>query len=388
MGAENRFRRTPQDAGLEWCDWQPSPAYSVGMEEEIMLVDPRDWSLAQRIEDVLGSLPPEIGPYVGAETHQAAIELASDPHPTVGAVTGQLGELRLALARALRSLGLRAAAAGTHPTTLWTDTRVSPSSRYQLIHSTMRALARREPTFALHVHVGVPEPEAAIELMNRLRAHLPTLLALSANSPYWQGRDTGFASSRTLVFQAFPRTGLPRRFSSYSDWSSAVDRLLRAGAVPEPTFLWWDIRPQPRFGTVEVRIMDTQSTLDRVGALGALVQSVARLELEEGYVSSALICADEVLAENRFLAARDGVEATLIEPERAIQRPVREQVAELLEAARPHALALGCAEELEDVEMLMAAPAAEVQRHRGASDGMLGMVGCQAAEFEAVGVTR
>ena len=148
----------------------------------------------------------------------------------------------------------------------------------------MRELARREPTFALHVHVGVADPEDAVRLANRLRAHLPLLLALSANSPFWQGRDTGLASARTPLFQAFPRVGIPRAFDDYADYVEAVDLLIRCGAFPEPTFLWWDVRLQPRFGTVEVRIMDAQTTVEDTAALVALVQSIARLEVEEGFV--------------------------------------------------------------------------------------------------------
>ena len=127
----------------------------------------------------------------------------------------------------------------------------------------MRELARREPTFGLHVHVGVPDAEAAIHAANRLRTHIPLLLALSVNSPFWQGRDTGLASARTPLFQAFPRVGIPRAFTDYAEYVEAVDVLIRCDAVPEPTFLWWDVRPQPRFGTVEVRIMDAQTTLGR-----------------------------------------------------------------------------------------------------------------------------
>lgn len=387
MTPARRFATSAEDPDLPWYGWQASAPYTVGIEEEVMLLDPADWSLAQRIEDVLAALPQSIAERVGAETHQAAIELASQPHASVGAGIAQLGEIRLALSRALHSLNLRAAGGGTHPTTVWSDTRVSPSGRYQLIDNTMRVLARREPTFALHVHVGVPDPETAIDLMNRMRAHLPLLLALSGNSPYWQGRDTGFASARTLIFQAFPRTGMPRRFDGYADWCGSVDALLRCGAIPEPTFLWWDIRPQPRFGTIEVRVMDTQCTLERSAALVALVQSVARLELEDGYASPILLRADEVLAENRFLAARDGVGAELIEPDRGVRRPVREQVADLLDAARPHAVALGCARELDGVDGLLDAPAAEVQRGLVAANGMAGMVSRQAQHFEAMELT-
>ena len=128
-----------------------------------------------------------------------------------------------------------------------------------------------------------------IRLTNRMRAHLPLLLALSVNSPFWQGRDTGLGSARTPLFQAFPRVGIPRVFADYADWVEAVDLLIRCDAFPEPTFLWWDVRPQPRFGTVEVRILDAQTTVAETAALAALVQSVARLEVVEGYVSERLV---------------------------------------------------------------------------------------------------
>jgi carboxylate-amine ligase len=343
--------------GRDWSAWQASTPYTVGVEEEVMLLDPEDWSLAQRSDDVLPRLPDALAAHASAETHQAAIELATDPHERVGDAIAQLALLRAWLADELAELDLAVAGAGTHPTALWTETRVSPASRYQVIHRTMADLARREPTFALHVHVGVPDPDRAIRLLNRFRAHLPILLALSANSPFWQGRATGLASTRTSVFGAFPRTGVPRRFASYDDWVQTVDTLLRSGAFPEPTFLWWDVRPQPRLGTVEVRVMDAQTDLAATAALVALVQSLARLELEDGYAPDALVEAEEVLEENRFLAARDGIEADLLDPEAELRRPARAQLRGLLEALRPHADALDCREELERVLGLALAPA-------------------------------
>jgi carboxylate-amine ligase len=339
-----------------WAAWQPSVPYTVGLEEEVMLLDPEDWSLAQRSDDVLPHLPPGLTEHVSAETHQGAIELATDPHQTVGEAIAQLDELRAWLADELAAQGLAVAAAGTHPFALWSETRVSPASRYQVILRTMADLARREPTFALHVHVGVPDPESAIRLLNRLRAHVPLLLALSANSPFWQGRATGLASTRTPVFGGFPRTGLPRRFHSYEDWVATVDTLLRCGAFPEPTFLWWDVRPQPALGTVEVRVMDAQTDLRATAALVALVQSLGRLEIEEGYAAESLVAADELLAENRFLAARDGIEADLLDPAAGLRRPARAQLRAVLDAARPHADQLGCRSELEGVARLALEP--------------------------------
>jgi carboxylate-amine ligase len=201
-----------------------------------------------------------------------------------------------------------------------------------------------------------------------LRAHLPLLLALSANSPFWQGRDSGFASARTPVFQAFPRVGIPRAFASYAEYVEAVDLLIRCGALEEPTLLWWDVRPQPKFGTVEVRIMDAQTTIADTEALVALVQSIARLELDEGYAPSALVHSPELLIENRFLASRDGIEAELIDPVRGRRVPARELLAELRQAVRPHAAALGCEASLEGLDRLAREQGAARQRE-AARDG-------------------
>jgi carboxylate-amine ligase len=226
----------------------------------------------------------------------------------------------------------------------------------------MRELARREPTFGLHVHVGVGDAESAITLYNRLRTHLPLFLALSANSPFWQGRDTGLASARTPIFQAFPRVGIPRAFAGYAHYVDTVDLLLRSGAFSDPTFLWWDVRPQPRLGTVEVRIMDVQARPGDTRVLLALLQSVARLELEEGYQVDELAGTMEVLVENRFLASRDGMEARLIDPVAEQRVPARTVLSRLLDAARPHAEDLGCAEALEAVAQPARENGAERQR--------------------------
>src|SRR3954465_10877374 len=251
---------------------------------------------------------------------------------------------------------LGAEAGRAPPSRVWGGPRAAPASRYQVILRTMADLARREPTFALHVHIGVEDPERAMRLLNRLRAHLPLLLALSANSPFWQGRATGLASTRTPVFGAFPRTGIPRRFDGYEDWVQTLDTLMRCGAFPEPTFLWWDVRPQPALGTVEVRVMDAQTDVAATGALCALVQAVGRLEIEDGHASERLVAADELLAENRFLAARDGIEAELLDPAAELRRPARAQLRALLDPAPPPAHAPGCRAELETVARLALEP--------------------------------
>jgi carboxylate-amine ligase len=239
----------------------------------------------------------------------------------------------------------------------------------------MRELARREPTFALHVHVGISSPNDAIRLVNRIRAHLPLLLALSVNSPFWQGRDTGLASARTPLFQAFPRVGIPRRFRDYADYVDTVDLLMRCESMPDPTFLWWDARPQPRFGTVEVRIMDAQTQLAETASLAALVQCIARLEVERGYVSSRSLEVPEALDENRFLAARDGMDAELIDVELERRVPAREVALRLIEACAPHARVLGCEVELDRVATMAERTGAdrqlELARGPGKLDGLV-----------------
>jgi carboxylate-amine ligase len=365
----------------DWGRWARSASYVVGVEEEIMVLDPRGWGLAGETDEFLSGLGPGLAESVAGETHQAVLELTSAPHHRAGQAAGELAGLRESLVSELSARGLQAAAAGTHPQALWTDVQVSGAQRYQHIYASMRELARREPTFAQHVHVGVGDPERALTLLNRLRAHLPLLLALSANSPFWQGRDSGLASARTSIFQAFPRVGIPRQFADYSDYVEAVDRLLRCGAFDDPTFLWWDVRLQPRFGTVEVRIMDAQSTVDRTGALAALVQSIAHLELEEGYYDSDVALAPEVLDENRFLAARDGMEAALLDPVAEERVGARELLEQLLDALVPHARALGCGAALDTVHAMAHDTGERRQRRLARSHGLDGLTQSLAADF-------
>ncbi|MGI8461694.1 MAG: carboxylate-amine ligase [Solirubrobacterales bacterium] len=332
-----------------WAEWQPSRPYTLGAEEEVMLLNPRDWSLAQQSERVFAALPGELEGHLTGETQSSVVELSTGINDDIASLGTELFNLRSALEIELSTLGIRAASAGTHPSTVWQETVISRQPRYQAVYGSMRELARREPTFALHIHVGVADPEDAIRLANAIRAHVPMLLALSVNSPFWQGRDTGLASARTPLFQAFPRVGIPRAFESFDDWRDTVELLVRCEAFPEPTFLWWDVRPQPRFGTVEVRICDAQTQVAETAALCALVQCIARLEIEDGFADQTLVDSWEVLCENRFLAARDGIDAELIDPRSEQRVPVRRQLAELLEACIPHALALGCGAELERV---------------------------------------
>jgi carboxylate-amine ligase len=355
----------------EWAQWSSAGAehpWTVGLEEEVLLLDPRDWSPANRVGDVLAALPEAVADRVCAETHASVVELRTGPHASVAAAVAELASLRRALDHTLRErLGLRAAVAGMHPLATAADVLVSSGARYSEIAGSMRALARREPTLAEHVHVAVPDGEAGVRALNGLRDDLPLLLALSANSPYRRGSDSGFASFRTQIFGMFPRTGIPRRFDRYADYVAAIDPLLRSGAIPDPTFVWWDVRLQPRLGTVEVRVLDAQARIGDVAALAAFVQCLVRLHAESALPSGA---GPEVLAENRFLAARDGVQARLIEARTGRRPRAGELLAERLRDCEPFAENLRCARELRAAGDLMGAPGEVRQRRFVAQHGL------------------
>lgn len=369
----------------QWAVWNQDSAarpWTVGLEEEIMLLDGDGWGLADRSDEVLPHLSAELATRVSPETHSSVLEVQTGPHARASAATAELAHLRRELAGELAEIGLCAAVAGLHPFAVWSDVGISSGERYQRLYGSMRELARREPTFALHVHVATPDPETATVVLDRMRAHLPLLLALSANSPFWQGRDTGLASARTPLFQAFPRVGIPRAFTDYAEYVEAVDLLIRCHAIPEPSFLWWDVRLQPRFGTVEVRIMDAQSTVADSGALLALVQSLVCHEAQAPSTHSELAYRPEVLIENRFLAARDGMAARLIDADAGARRPVSEILDETLAMCRPTARELGCLAELDGLADGDRRSGATHQRRLAeAGDGLPGLVAALAAEF-------
>jgi carboxylate-amine ligase len=365
-----------------WAHWnaQPSRLYTLGVEDEVMLLDPSDWSLAQASDSVLGKVSPELARSTRPETHAAVVELVTGIHWDVASAVSEVHALRRQLSHELRDMGLLAAASGTHPAANWEETEVSGTRRYSILEETMRTLVRREPTMALHVHVGVPDPHEALLLMNAVRSILPVLIALSANSPFSRGQDGGFACGRRMLFQAFPRTGTPRAFEDYADYVWAVDALVAPGAVPDPSFLWWDVRLQPRFGTLELRALDAQSTVADIAPLVALIQSFARLVLEGGFHPAAP--APEIAEENAFLAARDGMDARLVEASGRELVPARQLVDTLLQLCRPHASALRCAAQLEGVRRLADRNGASRQRASLRPDqGFDGLVAGLAGQF-------
>jgi glutamate---cysteine ligase / carboxylate-amine ligase len=369
-----------------WAWWNPIGAerpWTVGVEEEVMLLEPGGWTLVNRFDDVRAALPERLAGRAAAETHACALELASHPHATAAATATEVAGLRRTLAGALAPLGLRAAVGGTHPSAHWNEIEASSGPRYDRIRASMRALGRREPTFALHVHVAVPGGDAGVRTLAGLRADLPLLLALSANSPYWQGRDTGLASARVPIFSMFPRVGIPRHFDSYRDYVTAVDTLVQAGAVPDPSFLWWDVRLQPRLGTVEVRIMDGQARSAETAALAALVQCLVLRHAEGGRRRERLT--PEALAENRFLAARDGIDAHFVVQDPPHLHPAVERLGDLLDECRPIALELGCKDQLEAVATLAGHPGHARQRAIGETGGLVAVAAELSAAFSTTG---
>ena len=364
-----------------WATWNRNGErrFTVGVEDEAMLLAQSDYSLAQSGDAVLARLSGELRARTAPETHAAVIELTTGIHAQVGPAVAELGALRAQLTRELDTMGLHAASAGTYPLAGPDEIEVSRAARYGLVAATMRGLARRQPTMALHVHVGVPDPEDAITLLNALREVVPASLALSANSPFCDGRDTGFASARTMIFQAFPRTGSPRRFESFAHYIDVVEPLVASGALPGPSFLWWDVRLQPDLGTVEVRAMDAQSTARDAAPLVALVQSFAKLVLQDEFADGGT--SPEVLAENRFLAARDGLEARLIDPLTRRMVPTRMVIEALVQRCLPHADALGCGAEVEQVERLAVANGADRQRMRARAVGLEELVSILSKRF-------
>jgi len=344
-----------------------------------MLVDAGTHLPAYRADEALAVFSDSLRARTAPETHACVLELRTGVHSRVAGALRELRQTREALSDELAPLGLRAAVAGTHALASAAETSNSDAARYRQVSKTMRSLAHREPTMALHVHVGVRDAEDAVRVLNRLRENIPILIALSANSPFVNGSDTGFASARTHIFGGFPRTGAPRSYRSYDDYVESVDALIAPGAIPDHTFLWWDVRLQPTIGTVEVRAMDAQTTVEDAAPLVALVQSLARLELDGGPLDRR--STPEMLEENRFRAARDGVEARLIDPTGRRLVPLREIAEQLIAECRPHATALRCAAALENLDQRLSANGANRQRACASRLGVASVVPTLADQF-------
>ncbi len=330
----------------------PAREYTLGVEEELMLLDPETLALAAAIEPIIAG-EKEHGP-AKRELMQCQAEVSTRPCRSVDELLEELVALRATLRRHAAGEGVLVAGAGTHPFSHAEEQPITPAHRYREMVAALRYPARRTLCYAMHVHVAVGGADKALQIIEALLAELPLLLALSTSSPFWDGEETGLASTRLIVLQTMPRTGLPPVFESWREFESTLAALRRAGAIADATYLWWDVRPQPRFGTVEVRIMDVQPRVEDSAALAGLVQALVRhhgrrYDRGESFAKANRL----VVGENRWLAARHGLRARLVTgAEQAVG--ARTLIAGLLDRIADDAAALGCAWALERVESIAA----------------------------------
>jgi carboxylate-amine ligase len=334
-----------------------SDPYTLGVEEEYMLLDGETFDLVQHIDTVLAAVAGhELEPVINPELMQSVLEIATPVCRTPTEVADQLRRIRGYVIDVAREQGMRVGSAGTHPVSLFERQRITARDRYHALVDQMQYVARRELIFGMHVHVAVDGPEKAIQVVNGLLAHLGQLLALSASSPFWRGEPTGLRSSRQMVFAAFPRSGPPPRFKDYADYAEVVGQLEKTGCIADYTHIWWDIRLHPRLGTIEIRICDAVTRMEDVVAITAFCQSLVKLYSERFDSGEEIPSYHRILtAENKWLAGRYGLEAPLMDL--ATGRRNRISVAQLirrtLKEIEPHARELGCERELQGIEEIL-----------------------------------
>ncbi len=341
--------------------------YTLGVEEEYMLLDGETLDLVQHVESVLAATAGhELGEQVNPELMQSVLEIATPVCQTPAEVEAELRKLRTYVIGLAGERGMRVGSAGTHPFSLFERQRITARDRYRHLVDQLQYVARRELIFGLHIHVAVDDPEKAIQVVNGLLAHLSSFLALSANSPFWRGEATGLASSRQMVFAAFPRSGPPPRFRDYADYAEVVGQLEKTGCIADYTHIWWDIRLHPRFGTVEIRVCDAVTRVEDAVALAAYCQCLVKLYSERYAVGAEIPSYHRILTtENKWLAARYGLQAPVMDlaTGRRNRVPVAQLVRRMLRELEPHARELGCERELEGIpEILSKGNGADRQR--------------------------
>jgi carboxylate-amine ligase len=331
------------------------PPLTVGVEEEYMLLDAESFDLAQRSEDILRSeRQGDFADLVSAELFESLVEFHTPVCASIVDVQRELYRIRAHAVAVAGAQGLRLGSAGTHPFSLYEDQRVTRRERYRALVAELQYAARRELIFGLHVHVAVDDPDFAVRVLGPLQSHLGELVALSASSPFWRGRATGLASCRHLIFSAFPRSGPPPRFESYEQFATVVGELVACGCIEDYTRIWWDVRPHPRFGTVEVRVMDAVSRIEDAVALAAYVQAlVARYRAEHDAGRALREHHPMLTRENKWRAERHGLQATVIDLEGGGSVPIARMVENTLRDVAPHARDLGCDRELEGIRRIL-----------------------------------
>ena len=338
--------------------WNPSRGASLGVEWELQLIDCRTRMLRQDAREVLAELPglTEAGevPRLRHELMQSTIEVVTGICSTVSEAKDDLAATISQLERITDTRGTMLACAGTHPVSDWRDAKMAPIQRYAELVEQLQWLARRIQTFGVHVHVGIRDGSKAIPIVNALAAYLPHFLALTASSPFWSGQDTGLASSRAVIFGGLPTSGPPPQLACWSEFEEYMDTLLRAGTVRSIKEVWWDIRPHPDFGTVEIRMFDGVPTLREIGMVAALSQSLVQLldtQLDRGYKLPTP--AAWVVKDNKWRATRYGLDAIVITDDTGSTAPLRDGLFELVTELEPVAARLGCAEELDVISQVL-----------------------------------
>jgi carboxylate-amine ligase len=356
-------------------DWNRSPEHTLGVEVELELVDATTGELVAAATDILAELgvghPGGVHPKAKHELFECTIEIITGICGTVAEaradLEGTLAEVRAAADRR----GIDLMCSGTHPFSRWAHQPVSPDPRYESLLGEMQWMARRLLIFGVHVHVGVGSAEHAVAITNALTAHIPHFLALTGSSPYWEGVDTGLASSRSKVFEGLPTAGLPAQIEDWTDFERFMETLVESGSIRTIREVWWDIRPHPEFGTVELRMCDGIPTLTEVTAVAALAQCLVasmadRLDAGEPLERPR----DWLLRQNKWRAGRHGIDAEFILDEHGAVQPARDAIAGLVDQVAPTASRLGCSDELALVHRILAAgPSYERQRRVAAAGG-------------------
>jgi glutamate---cysteine ligase / carboxylate-amine ligase len=319
-----------------------------------MIVDAETLDLSNSIESLLAGIPPELVGEVKPELLESVCEIATTPCNNTQEAGDQLRELRRVTQQTAAGEGLAIGSAGTHPFAMWEDARVVARPRYRELIAGLQFIARQELIFGVHVHVAVDDPDKAVHVANGMRVHVPLLLALSANSPFWRADETGLLSTRTPIFRAFPRVGIPPRYEDWADYEKRIEFMKSTKVIQDYTYLWYDVRPHPAFGTVEIRVMDSQTRVEHTLGLAAMVQALVK-ELCEHYESGQKLTSYpyEMLDENKFIAARHGLDGELVDLPSAERVPTKQLARRVLDRIRGHAEDLGSAADLVCVEDLL-----------------------------------
>ncbi len=331
------------------------PSLSIGIEEEYQTIDPESRDLRSHIaSEMLSKAKRALQESVKAEMHQAVIEVGTKVCHNIQEAREDIRSLRQQMITLAAENGLWLAAASTHPFADWKVQEIYPDERYLRVVEDMQLIARANLVFGLHVHIGIEDRNAAIHIMNSMRYFLPHILALSTNSPFWMGMQTGFKSYRCKVFERFPRTGIPDTFSNWSDYENFVALLVRTNCIDNGKKIWWDIRPHPFFNTLEVRVCDIPMRLDETVAIAALIQAtMAMLYKLHASNKSYRIYGRALISENKFRASRYGIDGKLIDFGKEEEVPERDLMMEYLELIDDVVDELGSREEINYIHQML-----------------------------------